>query len=248
MRSRNCRNLLVVFFLLSSSPGGAQVFRDVPDGHWASREAQELRDRGILRGWGDALHGERSFTRYEMVHLVHRLVAAHDRERDAILRRLEALEDRESALEARVDELFRSPAAGPGEEARPATEKGSPVARALTERLSRMHEKIREHRSRGYTSPLLVVPPGSRVRVSLPDLLLDEEGADFREGVHLLHWGAHVQVPESGAASVLYPGEQGGYVLLAGSLSILRPGALDRRAGNVQAVSVTKDRDPPPIR
>jgi hypothetical protein len=69
-------------------------------------------------------------------------------------------------------------------------------------------------------------------------LLLDEEGVFFREGVHILHWGAHVEVPSTSAASVLYPKKQGGAVLLGGTRVVLRRNGVERTAGNVEIVPV----------
>lgn len=261
-RSPRCRPgtplLAALAGALLAAAAPAQIFTDVPRDHWAADEAAWLRERGLLEGWGGQLHGSRGFTRYEMVKVLYRFMQEADRHRGAIEGRLDALEDADRRIEEKVEALFET--AGNRTLATPealqryrdsqARRRGEPEAltpedEGVVQRLHALHEKVRAMREEGVTSPMLVIPPGSLAWVSLPDILLDDRPARFEEGAHVLHFGSRVQVPAGGAASVLYPGGRGGYLLLEGAAGVVRPRGFDRQEGEVQVVPGTDGARPP---
>lgn len=216
---------------------GAQVFRDVPKGHWAKMEAEWLRSRGYIEGWGGKLHGDKQFTRYEMVELFYRFLKKTEAKQRHYDTELAALKLADRRIEKRLDSLFQT--AGnqgsietPAEMRRYRAEKtverigstGTIEARdsGVVARLRDLHQRVSGYRREGLTSPVLVVPPGSSVLVSLPEVLMDDQPARFDEGVHVIHWDAHLNVPAGSSASLLFPGEKGGVVLLEESAGTVR--------------------------
>ncbi len=225
---------LLNFFGVASVP--AQVFRDVPPDHWASMEAEWLKSRGILEGWDGKLHGEKSFNRYQAVEVLYRVLRQMDAQQASVEERLASLEAADRRIEARVDTLFETaqnqglktpPKMADYQARRSRWKTGSRGTNrnqdaAVVERLRDLHQRVAHVREEGVESPVLVIPPGSVANVALPEVLMDGRPASFKEGVHVLHWGARIQVPVGSSASLLMPQDKGGLVLLERTSGVLR--------------------------
>lgn len=94
----------------------AAPFQDVEVEHWAYDAVDQLRDRGLLEGWGERFHGRRTFSRYEMAEILARYTEKLDEARaglgEGAARRAPggtASGERETrrTLEQKVDELRR---------------------------------------------------------------------------------------------------------------------------------------------
>ncbi len=81
----NRATMLLIAGLLAGIAGGALAqqnapvppFKDVPRDHWAYQAVENLRQRGILRGYpNSAYRGKRTVTRYEAVEALNRIVSA----------------------------------------------------------------------------------------------------------------------------------------------------------------------------
>ena len=234
MRMRNF--VLPLLFVALAGTASAQVFRDVPQGHWAQMEAEWLASRDLIEGWDGQLHGNRAFTRYEMVEVLFRFARKLEEHKQGYDQRLASLATTDQRLEGRIDALFetaggkllRTPAKMASYQAaqrKRTTGSSGGVERTdagVVDRLREIHSEVSTHRREGLNQPVLVVPPGARVWVGLPDLLLDSAPARFDEGVHVLHWGSEVRVPIGASASLLMPGDRSGSLLLEGSRGIVR--------------------------
>jgi hypothetical protein len=232
---QNLRSTLLLVTLLAAS-ASAQIFSDVPSEHWAQMEAEWLASRGLIEGWDGKLHGNRNFTRYEMVEVLFRFMRKLEDHRSTYQERLALLARTDDRLEGRIDTLFetaggqplRTPAKMASYQARERqrrTGSTGSVERTdagVVDRLREIHQEVSSHRRDGLEQPVLVVPPGANVWVSLPDLLMDSSPARFDEGVHVLHWGSELQVPSGASASLLMPGDRAGSLLLEGTRGVIR--------------------------
>lgn len=231
------RNTLSALLLIATAASAtAQVFTDVPSNHWARMEAEWLASRDLIQGWGGKLHGNRGFTRYEMVEVLFRFARKLEEHQKAYEERLAALGRTDERLEDRIDQLFETAGGEPlrtpakmasyqAEREKRRTGSDGGVVRTdsgVVDRLREIHDEVRAHRRDGLEQPVLVVPPGSSVWVALPDLLLDSAPARFQEGVHVLHWGSELRVPAGASASLLMPGDQSGALLLEGTRGVVR--------------------------
>lgn len=234
MRMRIFLSALLVSGLLSVA--SAQVFTDVPEGHWARMEAEWLASRNLIEGWDGKLHGNREFTRYEMVEVLFRFARKLEEHQKSYEQRLASLASADQRLEGRLEQLFETAGGHPlrtpakmasyqAEQRQRRTGSAGGVERTdagVVDRLREIHAEVSSHRREGLNQPVLVVPPGATVWVALPDLLMDSAPARFDEGVHVLHWGSEVRVPAGASASLLMPGEPSGSLLIEGSRGVVR--------------------------
>ena len=64
-----------------TSFAASNPFTDVPRGHWAYDAVEQLRQDGVIEGYGDGTYrGERTITRYEMAQMIARAMDQFDQQ------------------------------------------------------------------------------------------------------------------------------------------------------------------------
>ena len=64
---------------MGTSFAASNPFTDVPSGHWAYDAVEQLRQDGVIEGYGDGTYrGERTITRYEMAQMIARAMDQFD--------------------------------------------------------------------------------------------------------------------------------------------------------------------------
>ena len=73
--------ILTAILLSSVSVASANPFSDVPKSHWAYDAVEQLRQDGVIEGYGDGTYrGERTITRYEMAQMIARAMDQFDQQ------------------------------------------------------------------------------------------------------------------------------------------------------------------------
>ena len=90
-----------------SSAASVNPFTDVPRGHWAYDAVEQLRQDGIIEGYGDgSFRGERTITRYEMAQMIARAMDEMERiQNHAIASNQPRVLDNVGADKAMIDRL-----------------------------------------------------------------------------------------------------------------------------------------------
>lgn len=240
---------------LLASGASAQIFRDVPRGHWAEADVEWLNQEGLIEGWDGKFHGKKGFSRYEMAKFMARWARQSKAQITKLEARIQELEAEDDRLHERIDDLFDSK---PQKRTSKRLQEFVAAARRdregsalqvqaegnVQERLGTIHQRIEKFRTEGIDSPLLVVPPGSHAFVTLPKILLGDKGARFIEGVHILQYGAEVRVPAGSTASVVYPGSRGGFLLLERSQGRLLSSGMKLLSGSAESIPGDEGRWP----